>query len=204
MRLIHTARIELVEYTSPSTFPRYAILSHRWRNEEVLLHNIQEPDVVKTMEGYSKIISCCTQARLDGYDWVWIDTCCIDKTSSSELSEAINSMYMWYSKSEVCYAFLDDVRSDEDPKSEGSSFRRSTWFKRGWTLQELIAPSSVVFFAGDWVDIGTRTSLAYTIEDITRIEHSVLWSLPKTVSIARRMSWASNRETTREEDQATR
>jgi hypothetical protein len=155
-------------------------------------------------KGYQKIEGCCAQALKDGFSHVWIDTCCIDKTSSADLSEALNSMYYWYGSSKVCYAYLADVLIDGDPRLQDSSFRQSRWFSRGWTLQELIAPLTVNFFASDWTQIGDKLSLADLIEEITKINKEVLFdrnNLSKA-SVAQRMSWASLRQTTRIEDEA--
>ncbi|OBZ69015.1 hypothetical protein A0H81_11370 [Grifola frondosa] len=182
--------------------PPYAILSHVWREEEVLFHHVQHLENAKKLLGFYKILGCCAKAMQDGYEWVWIDTCCIDKTSSSELSEAINSMYAWYNKSQVCYAYLDDMPRDVDPHPEESPFRTSKWFTRGWTLQELIAPTEVVLLAQEWSDIGTRSELADTIHEITRVDRKLLMGLPVHVSVAQRMAWAAPRSTTREEDRA--
>jgi hypothetical protein len=160
-------------------------------------------DLAKTKKGYAKIQNCCRQALRDGYHYVWIDTCCIDKSSSAELSEAINSMYKWYAKAKVCYAYLNDVESTQDPRDNDSSFRTSEWFRRGWTLQELIAPKSVVFLAKDWVQIGSKRSLADVVEVITKVDEKVLVeNLGGGVSVAKRLSWAANRKTTRGEDMA--
>ncbi|PIL30991.1 hypothetical protein GSI_05684 [Ganoderma sinense ZZ0214-1] len=105
-----------------------------------------------------KIRNACAKARHDGFHWLWVDTCCIDKTNSSELSEAINSMYTWYQHATMCYALLHDVPNlkDEDPRKPASAFRRSKWFKRGWTLQELIAHPTVIFLSKDWEAIGAK------------------------------------------------
>ena len=151
-----------------------------------------------------KIRGCCALARKHGYRWVWIDSCCIDKTSSSELSEAINSMFEWYAAADVCFALLDDVGDDHDPRLKDSQFRRSRWFTRGWTLQELIAPAAVVFFSKNWRLIGTKESLADVVEEITGVDGRVLRHevALDAVSVARRMSWAAKRQTTREEDRA--
>ena len=144
------------------------------------------------------------------YDWIWIDTCCINKDSSTEVSEAINSMYQWYRNAELCLAYLRDVSS----KPEGSTgptyeaflfeFRDSEWFTRGWTLQELLAPPEVVFVSNQWQPIGTRNGYATLISDITNIHCDAILhqSSPKKWSIASRMSWASRRRTTRVEDEA--
>ncbi|KAI1797060.1 heterokaryon incompatibility protein-domain-containing protein [Ganoderma leucocontextum] len=151
-----------------------------------------------------KIRQSCEIARFHGYRYLWIDSCCIDKTSSSELSEAINSMYTWYGRAAICYAFLADVPHGDIPDSYESAFRKSRWFRRGWTLQELIAPSRLVFLSSDWQALGSKSSMAGLVEQITRIDRKVLTnqlSLDK-MSVARRMSWAAERETTRVEDRA--
>lgn len=151
-----------------------------------------------------KIRHSCDYARARGCAYLWIDTCCIDKTSSAELSEAINSMFTWYSQADVCYVFLSDVSANDDPSDPDSSFRRSMWFKRGWTLQELIVPSRNVFLSKDWRMIGTKMSLANVIEGVTGIDTGILLHTRQlhTVSVAARMAWAAGRETTRVEDEA--
>ncbi|KAI4595348.1 hypothetical protein KJ359_007023 [Pestalotiopsis sp. 9143b] len=62
-------------------------------------------------QGMTKILRCVEEALSDGYEYIWVDTCCIDKTSSAELQEAINSMFKWYERAKVCYAYLSDVDS---------------------------------------------------------------------------------------------
>ncbi len=183
--------------------PPYAILSHTWGKEEVTFQDIQGSEA-QNKAGFSKILSCCEQAKRDGLEWVWIDTCCIDKTSSTELSEAINSMFAWYQESTVCYAFLEDV-SPLNPFFPENEFKQARWFKRGWCLQELIAPRRVEFYAADWTDIGTKWSLHQQIEDTTGIPSEILLgprSLITSYTIAQKMPWASERDTTRIEDQA--
>ncbi|EJF57898.1 hypothetical protein DICSQDRAFT_173520 [Dichomitus squalens LYAD-421 SS1] len=91
-----------------------------------------------------KIKMACAVAREAGFRYIWIDSCCIDKVSSSELSEAINSMYAWYGDADICHTYLADVPPGDAPHSEDSSFRESRWFRRGWTLQELIAPAELM------------------------------------------------------------
>lgn len=129
----------------PSDIPPYAILSHTWEQDEV-----QYSDVITgtaaTRAGYDKLRDACRRALDDGFAYIWIDTCCIDKSSSAELSEAINSMFAWYRDSNVCYAFL----SDFDPRQDSVSFSDCRWFTRGWTLQELIAPRTILFFDAAW------------------------------------------------------
>ncbi|KAF4867686.1 Vegetative incompatibility protein HET-E-1 [Colletotrichum siamense] len=105
---------------------------------------------VKRKKGYRKLLSCCALALEYGLKYVWIDTCCIDKSSSAELSEAINSMYSWYEASRICFAYMEDVPPGDGITVDGSAFRTSVWFTRGWTLQELIAPNEVIFYDCDW------------------------------------------------------
>lgn len=207
MRLLRCASVDSnesirVSLEEPSSIPPYAILSHRWTDGEVSFADMNS-GLAESKKGYMKLRNCCWHALRDGYRYIWIDTCCIDKSSSAELSEAINSMYAWYKNAKVCYAYLHDVASEEDPRVTGSSFRCSEWFTRGWTLQELIAPSSVVFCASDWTEIGSKASLADVVEEITLVEEAVLVQTKKyDVSVAKRMSWAANRKTTRVEDRA--
>ena len=198
MRLLHTSTLKLEEFYG--SIPRYAILSHTWESEEVSYQDLPQ-EHAKKMRGYRKVKSCCDQAARNYFDYVWIDTCCIDKRSSAELSEAINSMFSWYQNAGVCYAFLADVPEHDDPTSEKSAFRKSRWFTRGWTLQELLAPSVIIFYDGTWTDIGTKRSLRVVISEITSIDSDTLLGDDfKRHSVATRMSWASHRITTRDED----
>ena len=204
MRLLHTARIELREF-KPLEVPGYAILSHTWGEEEVTLQNLKTTEAAK-LQGYEKVSKACFIAAKEGFDYIWIDTCCIDKTSSAELSEALNSMYRWYQKAEECYAYLADVphsSHNQTISATAPEFRKSRWFTRGWTLQELIAPSSVIFLDSEWEEIGTKLNLRRHISEITGIPDSFLLGDDlRHASIAQRMSWASGRETTRIEDRA--
>lgn len=151
-----------------------------------------------------KIRNFLVFAEENGYDWAWADTCCIDKTSSTELTEAINSMYRYYSLSDVCYAYLSDVSPDIWHKDRNSPFRTSRWHTRGWTLQELLAPKIVVFVSRGWSILGDKYDLACILRDVTGITVDVLRFEVNVmqVSMAARMSWAAKRKTTREEDQA--
>jgi len=200
----------------------YAVLSHRWieqrgettetnYDEMVELAKMEKDkqDEVRRRVDYQKILDCCKQAERDGYEWLWVDTCCIDKRSSAELSEAINSMYRWYENSRVCYAYLHDVRGPSFPtvRNEGrypNSNGWPEWFSRGWTLQEMIAPSNVQFFNKDWQHIGDKKTLAHTLADITRVPHYVLTDgiSSNRPCVAQIMSWAADRSTTRVEDKA--
>jgi ankyrin repeat protein len=204
MRLLHTTKRKLEEFGS-NTIPLYAILSHTWGSNEITFQDIEAGDAEKRVE-YEKIRNTCSLAAAHGFDYVWIDTCCIDKTSSAELSEAINSMYRWYQESGVCYAYLADVLFnpiDQQIRAINPDFSRSKWFTRGWTLQELIAPSTVIFLDQEWKEIGTKSSLQWMISEITGIPANILLGGDlECASIAQRMSWASKRATTRLEDLA--
>jgi hypothetical protein len=141
---------------------------------------------------------CGEQAAKDGLSYFWIDTCCIDKSSSADLSEAINSMYFWYKNARVCYAFLSDVHQIADSTIP---LKASKWFTRGWTLQELLAPTKLVFYSADWHSLGSKDDLKHQLHSITKIPIEALEGAPLNhFSIAERMSWAANRVTTRTED----
>ncbi|KAI5997525.1 heterokaryon incompatibility protein-domain-containing protein, partial [Pisolithus albus] len=197
---------------------RYAILSHRWEGSSEVTYKemigLMKMDErkrvrVRNRSGYQKIIKSCEQTKKDGYDWLWIDTCFIDKRSSAELSEAINSMYQWYQDAQVCYAYLNDVKESAFPTEQnfetyGKSYGWPEWFMRGWTLQELIAPNQIEFFNRNWAPIGNKQHLAPVLKDITTIPCNVLRDglAGKHLSVAQIMSWAACRKTTRVEDQA--
>jgi len=199
MRLLHATSIELKEFSDDS-IPKYAIISHRWQDDEVSFQHIQNGSATNK-GGYSKLKLCCRQATKESFEYIWIDTCCIDKTNSVELSESINSMYRWYKNATVCYVYLFDVHSMA--VTNDLSFEKSIWFTRGWTLQELIAPPRVEFYNSTWDKLGTKESLKETISVITGIDVGVLEGVdPESFSIAKRMSWASKRATTRAEDVA--
>lgn len=189
----------------------YAILSHTWGDEEVSFHDIAN-SASKKLEGYEKIKRCCALARSQKLDTVWIDTCCIDKSSSAELSEAINSMYTWYRRSSVCYVYLSDFSIPSNARGPGGvqsdtfmdNFKSCRWFRRGWTLQELLAPFNVEFYDKDWRYLGDKSNLAHQISAATGIDQLYItdWDSVSEASVAARMSWASARQTTRLEDEA--
>jgi hypothetical protein len=128
---------------------------------------------IRQKNGWSKVEGCCKEASMHGLSYVWIDTCCINKDSSAELSEAINSMFAWYREAAVCFAYLSDVNHDWQGLRP---FHNSRWFSRGWTLQELIAPSEVLFFSSDWSFMFTRSSSADVIAKMTGIDAKILGS----------------------------
>ncbi|KAK3687715.1 heterokaryon incompatibility protein-domain-containing protein, partial [Podospora appendiculata] len=220
MRLVNVDTLEL-EFFEGGPKAAFAILSHTWGEEEVSFQDMTTPGAAAaTKKGFAKIVGCCAKARSEGYRHVWIDTCCIDKSSSAELSEAINSMFKWYQEAEVCYAFLSDVvvvaaaptvlSLEQQLRRVGlhmttdEMIQESRWFTRGWTLQELLAPSEVVFLDKEWRELGTRESLCVDISEITGVDVEVLkmersWA---DLSVAQRLSWAAGRHTSRVEDEA--
>ncbi|KAF7197441.1 Vegetative incompatibility protein HET-E-1 [Pseudocercospora fuligena] len=211
MRLIDTETLEQHEFFD-SQVPEYAILSHCWSENEISLAQYQAARD-RTGSSFSKIVQCCELARSHPLNlkWAWIDTCCIDKKSSAELSEAINSMYNWYQRAEVCYVFLEDYDSTLDNQRQSSDsadakinsrLSKCKWFTRGWTLQELVASRRVLFYDMNGIEFGTKTSLVGQLSSITRVDVPYLDGTmsPQEASVACRMSWASYRRTSRPED----
>lgn len=201
MRLIDTGTLEFTWF--PKTPPPYAILSHTWGPDEVTFADFTNLSTRATKSGFTKIKQTCEQALKDGFSFAWIDTCCINKESSSELSEAINSMFRWYRDAAICYAYLEDASEKiKLPITSSSSISHCRWFTRGWTLQELLAPKEIVFFGAKWTTIGRKTELKEILEQITGIPCTILTGNMRLdqSSVANRMNWAAKRETTREED----
>ena len=214
MWLLSTDRAELRFFVEPEDVPQgYAILSHLWGPTETLFQDIRSiyHKCVETGENprdhvSNKIRHTCIIAERDGFSWVWVDTCCIDRTSSAELSEAINAMFRYYSLAQVCYAYLGDL--DSSQRLEGitlsSALNNCRWMWRGWTLLELIAPRDIIFLDASWRIVGSKRNLASVLEDITTIPRSVLMDVEslQDISIEDRMAWADRRSTTRREDAA--
>ena len=204
MRLINCSTLHLETFFGDK-IPKYAILSHTWGDEEVSFADLPFDQLTKARAGYQKIVLTCEQAIRDGLDYAWVDTCCIDKSSSPELSEAINSMFAWYQKSTRCYAYLSDV----DEANMIEDFPKSRWFTRGWTLQELLAPKDVIFYDRQWNELGKKSDHADWISKIAGIDPKALLPDPDTndesislrsFCVAKKMSWASRRETRHRED----
>ncbi|KAF5020976.1 hypothetical protein F66182_6988 [Fusarium sp. NRRL 66182] len=203
MRLINVETLELESFIGDKT-PPYAILSHRWGSdeEEVSFDDMKTGNTKKS--GMEKVMRCCAQAKEDKINYAWIDTCCINKDSSKELDEAINSMFQWYRNASVCYTYLVDVPQGHDVWDPKSKFSASSWFQRGWALQELLAPEELRFYDQQWNFLGTKADFSSVIERNTGISPKFLlgWVDLHQASVAQRMSWASKRETKREEDMA--
>ncbi|KAI1398157.1 HET-domain-containing protein [Hypoxylon fuscum] len=218
MRFLHTliakdtVILKLVDKRVDEVPPlRYAILSHTWEDDEIIFDDIESgrandasSKTPAALASLSKLRGACKQAAEDGYEYIWIDSCCIDKRSSAELSEAINSMFAWYRDAAICYAFLLKAPNELGTAESKAEFAKNRWFTRGWTLQELLAPSEVIFFSGEWVPIGEKKLLCALLARITGIDLDILLGGCPLISasVGRRMSWAAKRVTTRPEDSA--
>ncbi|KAK7955779.1 heterokaryon incompatibility protein-domain-containing protein [Apiospora aurea] len=206
MRLLNTSNLRLETFADESKAPSYAILSHTWGDNEIVFDDVNtkadEEREWKDKPSARKIRMSVEQALAHGLAYIWIDTICIDKRSSAELSESINSMFEWYKRAAICYVYLADALWVEDIEC-------CRWLCRGWTLQELIAPSHVAFFGGNWNRLGSSNSLADKLGHLTGIGEELLYrrefmgeveDLLSSVSIATKMSWAAHRQTARKED----
>ncbi|KAI1746644.1 hypothetical protein F4782DRAFT_523893 [Xylaria castorea] len=219
MRLLNTATFELKNSPKGGIHQEpYAILSHRWLGDEEIKFQELENYTAELRSGtrplrlpqVDKIRGACDIARSKGLDWLWMDTCCIDKTDTREYAEAINSMFSWYRNARVCITYLSDVRvHGSNPAISSDYFKRvdgglSEWFSRGWTLQELLAPPELEFYDRNWNHMGTKRQLAGVLAEVTGIDaqfHTGHKHLSEAC-IAVKMSWMSRRQTTYPEDMA--
>ena len=213
MRLIRCEDLKLVNFWDP---PPFAILSHTWGDDEITYQDMLKLDPQTDKRyGFDKILHAAILAEEHGLKYVWVDTCCIDKTSSAELSEAINSMYKWYQQAEICFVFLSDVASPRNaiPVGSGSQserqqhirslFDKCRWITRGWTLQELVAPAKILFYDNEFNCFASKQDSKDALSQVTGINIEVLESGDASgASIAQRMRWAAYHETTRKEDLA--
>ncbi|KAK4569973.1 hypothetical protein LTR86_002943 [Recurvomyces mirabilis] len=216
IRLLHTRDLTFKDCRG-TRIPRYAILSHRWRDPEISYQDFMERQSnrghrqVGFHQGHDKVKKFCEMASERGFDYVWIDTCCIDKKSSAELTEALNSMWEWYRRSDECYAFLWDLPNLQRTRGQPSTpeidkaLRASDWFTRAWTLQELLAPKKLYIVTREWQILGSRDGgLTPILSKITGIAPQYMTGHTDvhSASIATRMSWASRRTATEIEDTA--
>ncbi|KAF2852916.1 HET-domain-containing protein, partial [Plenodomus tracheiphilus IPT5] len=200
MRLLDTQTLELRSFTD--YVPPYAILSHCWEEEEVSFADLSNLEAARLKKGFLKVQRACERAVKDNYDYLWIDSCAIDKSSSAELSEAINSMFVWYRGARMCYIYLADVDGPSD-------LSKSRWFTRAWTLQELLAPcrfrdawkSRIKFLDRNWQVLSNETTSSKVLSEITGIPQECFDGIGLyDASISMRMSWAAGRQATRPED----
>ncbi|KAH9904225.1 heterokaryon incompatibility protein-domain-containing protein [Xylariomycetidae sp. FL2044] len=204
----------LTKDLSKEEIPPYAILSHTWGNDddEVTFRDLSDTTTsgAALKPGHRKIQFCVNQAARNSLRYFWVDTCCIDKSSSAELTEALNSMFRWYQNASKCYVLLSDVSShnavsglEDSSAALPPNFQQSRWFTRGWTLQELLAPRYVDFFSLEGHCLGNKASLRQPIHQITGIPITALQGLALTeFTLHDRKAWAANRRTKREEDMA--
>jgi len=214
MRLLDASTFDFREFVDARRIPPYAILSHTWKEGSEVVYS----DLIFNLQNacqqpeFQKVRFTAQQALADGLKYIWVDTCCIDKSSSAELSEAINSMNRYYKEAQVCYVYLSDVDSTppagwidqgDDTSPWIQAFVRARWFTRGWTLQELIAPRHAIFYTAKWDRIGTKRELSGILSRHTGISSPFLLGVDISKAlVATRMSWAANRSTTRVEDVA--
>lgn len=202
MRLLHVGddgEISLVE-TAGRPVPAYAIFSHIWDPSEEVTFQDLVMGTGKDKPGYSKIRLCAQQAARDGLRYLWVDTCCVDKSSSAELLEAINSQFSWFRDASRCYVYLPDV---PDVRNGAAAFKKSDWFTRGWTLQEPLAPTTVELYSKEGERLGDKKPLLQETHDATNIPLQALQKTPiSDFSFEERLSWAERRQTTHEEDAA--
>jgi len=218
MRLLKvdpTGGLSLTEDLTDNERLKYAILSHTWGKDE---DEVTFEDLVKGTGkdkiGYKKISFCAEQAIHNSIQYIWVDTCCINKSNNGiELQHAINSMFRWYQNAEKCYVYLEDV-PDPEIDAGGQSYhtprvhtlwelslRKSRWFARGWTLQELIAPEVIDFFSKNWHSLGSKATLERQISEITHIPVQALReSRLDGFSVTERILWGEKRQTKYEED----
>lgn len=203
MRLLNSSNLRMEDFFGDQ-IPPYAILSHCWDKEEVSYQDMRNNSpTLRLKAGFKKIKGCAQIVKKSGVEWFWVDTCCIDKTSSAELSESINSMYKWYQDAVRCHVYLPDVMIKSHRDDTIKQLQSSRWWTRGWTLQELVAPTHVDFYTKEWNYIDNKVELVELITSVTTISREVLLSGdPSSSSVAQIMSWASRRVTTRLEDRA--
>lgn len=134
--LLDGKSVELISFDDGHS-PPYAILSHTWTEGQEVTYDELLAGSGMNKNGYNKIRFCSEQAIADDLEYIWIDTCCIDKSNPVELSTSINSMFRWYQNASKCYVYLEDVSLPQHIQDAQTSrawepaFRQSRWFTRG-------------------------------------------------------------------------
>jgi hypothetical protein len=225
-RLINTADLSFETRYAHLTpierdYPRYAILSHRWGEDEITYQEFmyftsseygKQPSIAKMLgfddrkregPGFQKVMNAVNKAVELGFRWLWCDCVCINKDSSAELSEAINSMYAWYRDAALCIVHLSDVADLAEDQTILKAVLASRWWSRGWTLQEFIAPRKLQFYTADWIYLTDKADLANHTEVIAGIPSKYILRKDNDMAcVAERLRWAAGRATTRPEDMA--
>lgn len=210
LKRLPDGELSLTSFDDDDDVPPYAILSHTWVKDQEISYQELTSRTGKNKAGYDKIKFCIDQAAADGLGYAWVDTCCIDKSTSDELSHAINSMFRWYKSAAKCYVYLIDVKlpagitvPQEFQVTWDHAFRRSRWFTRGWTLQELLAPATVDFYSAERQWLGSKITLEREIQEVTKLPIKALRN-PRLseFGVEERMKWAAKRTTTKKEDRA--
>lgn len=211
MRLLECSKYGDISLTKDLVdgLPPYCILSHTWGevDDEVSFEDLERAQG-DNKSGHGKIQFCARQTLQHGFQHFWVDTCCIDRANLVELSEAITSMFRWYNQAAKCYVYLSDVSANGDHSGQGpyqweSAFRHSRWFKRGWTLQELLAPASVEFYSREGRRLGDKRTLEHLIHEITQIPVEALRGQPLAqFPVDERLGWTDGRQTKKVEDRA--
>ena len=206
-------RPKVLEFRDDET-TEYAILLHRWIDptevdyeEMVDLAKMdrEEQNEIRGRLGYKKIVDTCNQAKQDGYEWVWIDTCCINKRSSAELSEAINSMYRWYANAKTCYAYLHDVDGSSFPTHKDGEKHPKSWGWPEWFSRGSFIPlfSRVPALTGTWLDQGLATVLTRETEQEAAIFTQAA-SVDRLLTLLRDLDVTSERLANNEEIEVVR
>ncbi|KAJ8519460.1 hypothetical protein ONZ45_g3573 [Pleurotus djamor] len=167
---------------------RYAILSHTWANRELGFRDVNVEGgmgvgSLEKKEGYAKLDGMCRVAGEFMCRYVWFDAVCIDKSNTMEMEETIHSMWKWYQNAYICIVHLSNTNlklpsypanssvSPTGPRRRGDSKRKQLkedpWFRRGWTLPELLAPKRIKFYLGDWTKMDQRVGRRF---DICRVQ----------------------------------
>lgn len=188
---------------------RYAMLSHKWEDDEPLFEKVMRIVVYDLEESptHKKLEMFCNVVREAGLSWAWSDTCCINKGDHFMLQEALVSMFKWYQGSAMTVVFLRDVHR----LSRRGALVSSIWNTRAWTLQEYHASRVVRFYTEDWTPYMNisiynhkeSSEIISEMEEATDVSAQALMALrPGLVEVREKLRLASKRRATRVEDAA--